>query len=317
MMTTKIPVGISGCVLGNKVRFDGGHKSNRFILDTLSEFFDFHPVCPEVEVGMGVPRPVIRLIELEGRTALVQSKNESVNYTDTMYRYAENKINTMQPKKLCGYVVASKSPTCGMQGVKVYQQGGVRKDGTGLYTAKLIEKMPWLPVEEDGRLNDPVLRENFIARVFCLYDLYQSVSDVPSPAEIIAFHSRYKFTLMAHDPLSYRALGQMVANIKDTDINEFFVQYRLGLMNALTKRASRKNATNVLMHIQGYFKPFLNPVQKKELTRLIHDYRQGVLPLLVPVTMIQHYLSQYPNAYIAQQQYLNPYPQGLKLRYGL
>ncbi|WP_073605432.1 YbgA family protein [Vibrio aerogenes] len=316
-MTKKIPVGISGCVLGKKVRFDGGHKGNRFILDTLSEFFDFHPVCPEVEIGMSVPRPAIRLIGMEGKTALVESKNESVDYTETMYRFAENKISTMQPLKLCGYVVASKSPTCGMQGVKVYQQDGVRKDGTGLYTEKLIEKMPWLPVEEDGRLNDPVLRENFISRVFCLYDLYQSVSEVPKPAEIIAFHSRYKFTLMAHDPVSYRQLGQMVAKVAEADPVTFFEQYRLGLMNALAKRASRKNATNVLMHIQGYFKPFLDPVQKEELTRLIHDYRQGVLPLLVPVTMIQHYLSQYPNAYIAQQHYLNPYPQGLKLRYGL
>jgi uncharacterized protein YbgA (DUF1722 family)/uncharacterized protein YbbK (DUF523 family) len=316
-MTEKMLIGVSGCVIGHKVRFDGGHKKNHFITETLRPFAEFIPICPEVESGMPVPRPTIRLAEKFGEPILVETKNAANDYTAQMIDFSTRKVLALQSRQLCGYIVASKSPTCGMQNVKIYHSGGVKKSGVGLYTRELMTAMPWLPVEEDGRLNDPVLRENFILRVFCLHDLYQSVGPNPTKQSIVAFHSRYKFTLMAHDPVAYRELGRMIAHLKGENMQSFFANYRFGLMNALSNRASRKNCSNVLMHFQGYFKRFLNPVQKSELTRIIHEYRLGLLPLLVPVTMIKHYLASYPNVYIAQQHYLNPYPQALKLRYGL
>ncbi|MDW6005033.1 YbgA family protein [Vibrio mangrovi] len=318
-METKIPVGVSSCVIGQRVRFDGGHKKNHFVTESLASFLEFVPVCPEIGAGMSVPRPTIRQFEQEGAIRLVETKNDAMDYTGQLSVFTDTALSELSrlQNPLCGYVVAAKSPTCGMQQVKVYHKNGVRKGGVGLYTQRLMEKMPWLPIEEDGRLNDPNLRENFILRVFCLHDLYQSVGSQPTPAKVVAFHSRYKFTLMAHDPKAYRALGQMVAMMGNEKQEDFFEQYRLGLMQALSKSASRKNCTNVLMHIQGYFKRLLGPVQKAELTRIIHEYRQGLLPILVPVTLIQHYLTMYPNPYLAQQHYLNPYPQTLKLRYGL
>lgn len=177
--------------------------------------------------------------------------------------------------------------------------------------------MPWLPIEEDGRLNDPVLRENYITRVFCLHDFYTSMGDAPSAKKIVEFHSRYKLTLMAHNPQAYRVLGRLVANVKQYPLDSFIQEYRLGLMQALAHRASRKNNTNVLMHLQGYFKRSLNKLQKAELAQVIESYRVGELPLLAPITLLKHYLALFPDAYLAQQRYLNPYPHELKLRYGL
>lgn len=317
MMDSAIKVGISACVLGEKVRFDSGHKVSNFVTKELSQFFDFVSVCPEVGMGMPVPRPTIRLVSNEERIALVETKNPDRDHTEGMLSYSEAKVDELQSEQLCGYIVCAKSPTCGMERVKVYTQHNAAKDGVGLYTQTLMNKMPWLPVEEDGRLNDPVLKENFITRVFCLHDFYTTMDGQPSPAKIIRFHSRHKLTLMAHHPESYRALGRLVASVAKSRSDEFFYQYRLGLMKALSHRASRKNNTNVLMHLQGYFKRSLTKQQKAELAAVIHDYRLGVLPLLAPLTLIKHYLSAYPDEYLVKQTFLQPYPQEMRLRYGL
>ena len=317
MESQGIRVGISSCVLGERVRFDSGHKKSRFVADELAPYFEFIAVCPEVGMGLPVPRPTIRLISDQERIALVETKDPSRDHTAGLLAYSEQKIAELQQEQLRGYIVCAKSPTCGMEKVKVYKEHGAEKEGVGLYTQKLKEAMPWLPIEEDGRLNDPVLRENFITRVFCLHDFYQSMGDKPSAGKVVDFHSRYKLSLMAHHPLSYRELGRLVANVSHYDPQEFVREYRLGLMQALSHRASRKNHTNVLMHLQGYFKRSLNPEQKSELAGLIHDYRLGTLPLLAPLTLIKHYLSMYPDAYLSKQRYLDPHPQELKLRYGL
>ncbi|SJL84405.1 YbgA family protein [Vibrio palustris] len=317
MTAQSILIGISACVLGEQVRFDGGHKRNAFVNDELASFAQFLPICPEVAIGMPIPRKAIRLIQDEERVALVETKDESQDYTDTMNQFSKDKALELTSLPLCGYVVCAKSPTCGMERVKVYRQNFAEKDGVGLYTRQLQEQLPWLPIEEDGRLHDDVLRENFVTRVFSLHDLYESLGDNPTVKDVVNFHSRYKLMLMAHHPQSYRSLGRMVANIKNYDLGEFIEEYRLGLMNALSHRASRKNNTNVLMHFQGYFKRDLSKTQKAELTQVIHDYRKGVLPLLAPVTLIKHYLTMYPDEYLSQQRYLEPYPQELKLRYGL
>ncbi|HBC3885484.1 TPA: DUF523 and DUF1722 domain-containing protein [Vibrio parahaemolyticus] len=316
-MESSIKVGISSCVLGERVRFDSGHKVSNFVTKELSSYFDFVSVCPEVGVGMPVPRPTIRLISNEERIALVETKNPDNDHTDNMLTYSANKVDELQNEQLCGYIVCAKSPTCGMERVKVYSKNNAAKEGIGLYTKTLMEKMPWLPVEEDGRLNDPVLKENFITRIYCLNDFYESMAGEPTRGKIIDFHSRYKLTLMAHHPESYRSLGRLVADVASYEIDEFYREYRLGLMTALSNRASRKNNTNVLMHLQGYFKRSLNKDEKEELATVIQDYRTGTLPLLAPLTLIKHYLNAYPDEYLQKQKFLEPHPQEMRLRYGL
>ncbi len=310
-------VGVSACVLGEKVRFDSGHKRSNFVSNELGKHFRMKAICPEVAIGLPVPRPTIRLISDEQRIKLVETKDDSKDYTDAMTRYAKSTADALSQQSLCGYIVCAKSPTCGMERVKVYKKNNAEKDGVGLYTEQLMNRMPWLPIEEDGRLNDPVLKENFITRVYCLADFYRSIGQVPSAGKVVAFHSRYKLTLMAHCPEAYRQLGQLVANIKQYPIEQFVELYRLQLMEAMRNRASRKNNTNVLMHLQGYFKRSLTGQQKAELRQVIDDYRVGLLPLLAPITLIQHYLSAYPDDYLSRQKYLDPYPRELRLRYGL
>ncbi|GAL02880.1 hypothetical protein YbgA [Photobacterium aphoticum] len=313
-----INVGISACVLGDKVRFDGGHKQNRFVIDELAQYMHFKPVCPEVGIGMPVPRPAIRLLQLpSGEERLVDTKNHEIDHTDKMIAFAEKKIS--QFDDLCGYVVCAKSPTCGMERVKLHiaNNNTVPGGAVGIYTKTLMAKMPWLPIEEDGRLNDPVLRENFVFRVFALNDFYKSVRDNLSIDAFVKFHSRYKLVLMAHSPKAYKSMGPLVANIKDWDLDEFYQVYRQQFMDAIKERASRKNKTNVLMHLQGYFKRSLTKEQKQELNALILSYKEGNQPLLVPLTMIKHYMREYPDPYLQIQTFIDPYPEELKLRYGL
>ena len=312
-----IKVGISSCVNGESVRFDGGHKSNKFASKVLAPYFTYVPICPEVGSGMSVPRPTIRLITNEQRIALVDSKDSSLDYTDSMIEFSQKTVNRLKETDMCGYIVCANSPSCGMERVKVYSKNSATKNGVGLYTQILMKEMPWLPVEEDGRLSDPVLKENFITRVFCLHDLYQSMDGEPTAGKIVAFHSRYKYTLMSHSTVGYKNLGKLVAKVADYDINDFFAIYRTQLMQTMTIRASRKNNTNVLMHLQGYFKKELASPQKIELAQIIQDYNQGLLPLLSPITLIKHHLGIHSNEYLAKQSFLNPYPQELRLRYGL
>ncbi|WP_315903268.1 DUF523 and DUF1722 domain-containing protein [Photobacterium sp. TY1-4] len=313
-----IPVGISACVLGEKVRFDGGHKQNRFVVDELAKYIDFKPVCPEVGIGMPIPRPAIQLLQLsDGRERLVASKDKSTDYTESMTAFADQHIPAFDA--LCGYIVCAKSPTCGMERVKLYVTNGNTVPGgsVGVYTRTLMARMPWLPVEEDGRLQDPVLRENFVFRVFALNDFYHCLREQRTCRAFIEFHSRYKLVLMAHSPAAYKALGRMVASIKDWDLDEFYFEYRQQFMDAIRHRASRSNKTNVLMHLQGYFKRSLTKGQKQELSELIMSYREGHQPILAPLALIRHYLKEYPDPYLQLQTFLNPYPEELKLRYGL
>ncbi|EOD81193.1 putative protein YbgA [Grimontia indica] len=317
-----IKLGVSACVIGDQVRFDSGHKRSHFVASELEPFVEFVPVCPEVGIGLPVPRPTIRLLD-RGEpigVRLVETKDADADHTAKMVDFSKKKAEHLAGMELCGYVVCAKSPTCGMERVKVYRENGYvasEKIGVGLYTQQLIERMPWLPIEEDGRLNDPVLRENFVFRIFALRDFYDSMADGLSRRAIVEFHSRYKLVLMAHSPSAYKELGKFVADIANHDINDFYAEYRTRFMQAITQRATRKNNTNVLMHLQGYFKRALDKQQKAELADLIHAYRRGTMPLLAPLTLINHHLNQNPDPYLAQQSYLNPYPDSLRLRYGL
>ncbi|PCE65582.1 DUF523 and DUF1722 domain-containing protein [Salinivibrio sp. YCSC6] len=315
------PVGVSACVIGEKVRFDSGHKRSPFVTKELAPYVNFVPVCPEVAIGLPVPRPTIRLLDKGnvGNIRLVETKDASKDHTERMVAFSERKADELAHKALRGYIVCAKSPTCGMERVKVYRENGYTSDisGVGLYTQALMDRMPWLPIEEDGRLNDPILRENFVFRLFALDDLYRSVESGVTRKALVAFHSRYKLVLMAHSPERYRELGRFMANIAEYDIDDFFHQYRTQFMQSLAIRATRKKHTNVLMHLQGYFKNNLDKSQKAELTHLIHAYRQGTMPLLAPLTLIAHHLHNHPDDYLASQAYLKPYPDALRLRYGL
>lgn len=317
-MSEKIPVGISACLLGEKVRFDGGHKRLAFAVEELSPWVQFEAVCPEMAIGLPVPRPALRLVkEAEGAMSLRFSDRREGDLTGEMKAYAEKRISHFD--HLCGYIVCAKSPSCGMERVRVYDadSNNNRKAGRGIYTDVLMQTYPWLPVEEDGRLYDPLIRENFVERIYALHELNGVRERGLTRGDLIAYHSRYKLLLLAHSQPKYRELGRFVANLHEwASLEAWFNEYRLRLMDLLSHQATRRNHTNVLMHVQGYFRNQLNTRQREELSSLIDRYRQGTQPLLAPVTLLKHYMAEFPDAYLSGQRYFDPWPEVLRLRYG-
>lgn len=317
-MSDKIPVGVSACVLGEQVRFDGGHKRLVFAVDELATWVRFEPVCPEMGIGLPVPRPALRLVKNdEGTVSLRFSDKREGDLTAEMEAFSHQRIRHFE--HLCGYIVCAKSPSCGMERVRVYDAEGKnnRKAGRGIYTRVLMETFPWLPVEEDGRLHDPLIRENFVERIYALHELNSLRDAGLTRGELIAYHSRYKLLLLAHSQPKYRELGRFVAAVNEWEsLDAYFVEYRQRLMALMSMPTSRRNHTNVLMHVQGYFRKQLNSRQRQELAALIDRYRQGLQPLLAPVTLIKHYMAEYPDPYLAGQRYFDPWPEELRLRYG-
>ncbi len=309
-----IPVGISSCLLGQTVRFDGGHKRAEFCERELSRYFAFVPVCPEMAIGLGVPRPAIRLVQ-RADGVHVESSDGSRDVTTPLLSFAEQKSRELS--HLCGYIFCAKSPSCGMERVRLYGEAGGAKVGVGMYARVLMQRLPLLPVEEDGRLNDPHLRENFVQRVYAYHDWQQLLAGGLDRGKLIAFHSRYKYLLLAHHPAAYKEMGRYLATMSELPLEHVAQRYSAALMAALKVQATRKNHTNVLQHLQGYFKKQLTSRQKAELQETIDKYRRGLLPLLVPMTLLRHYLREYPNGYLQQQVYFCPYPEELALRYGL
>lgn len=307
----KIPVGISSCLLGEPVRFDGGHKHNAYVVKTLGQYFDFIPFCPEVEVGLGVPRPALRLIDQQGEIRCVVSKDATQDVTDKLVSCADQQHSWQQT--LCGYILKKDSPSCGMERVRVYHDEQPQKRGIGLYAQRMAENFPYLPLEEEGRLGDPLLRENFIQRVFILQRWRRLLSGEINGGAITRFHARHKLILMSHDQTRYRALGRMVAEISQWQIVQFCDRYLAELMSILKLPATRKNHVNVLQHIQGYLKRDLDREDKRELSETIEQYRQGLLPLIVPITLLRHHFRKCPNDYIDQSYYMNPHPTELML----
>lgn len=317
-MSEKIPVGISACLLGDNVRFDGGHKRCAFATDELAPYMRYVPACPEMAIGLPTPRPALRLTEMaDGEVELCFSNGQGAPVTEEMQDYSAQRIASLH--HLCGYIVCAKSPSCGMERVRVYQpdNNNNRKAGTGIFTRELMTQMPWLPVEEDGRLHDPVLRENFVERVYTLHEFNEMWRSGLSRGKLIAFHSRYKLSLLAHSQPEYREMGRFVAAIESwSSLEEYAFEYRQRLMDLLKHQATRGNHTNVLSHVQGYFRPQLTSKQRQELASLIDHYRQGLQPLLAPITLLKHYMAEFPDPYLAQQRYFEPYPEALRLRYG-
>ena len=314
--THTIRIGVSSCLLGQKVRFDGGHKRNVFMLNNLSSYFEFVPYCPEVAIGMGVPRPPIRLVRREDGVHAVGIQDPTMDKTDALRDYAFEVSGQLQA--VSGYILKKDSPSCGMERVRVFDHNNVpAKTGSGIYAETLMQCHPDLPFEEEGRLMDPVLRENFIERVFIYYRWQQLLRDGLSPSALVEFHSRHKFNVLAHDEPAYRRLGRLVADAGKEHLHSLASSYIDILMQALKKPATRKRHTNVLMHVMGYLKESLDGDDKQELLDVLDKYRQGRVPLIVPITLLKHHLRRNPHPYIEQQYYMHPYPEELMLRNSL
>ncbi|WP_028631679.1 YbgA family protein [Pseudomonas parafulva] len=308
-------IAISACLTGHSVRYNGGHKASDLCRTQLEEHFEWTPVCPEVAIGLGVPRDPIRLVGNPDHPEVVGTRNPGMDLTGPLRTYGEQMANELDD--ICGYIFMQKSPSCGLERVKVYQDNGhpAFHSGRGAYAQAFCERRPDLPVEEEGRLHDPVLRENFISRVYAYADWQRVLAEGLNRGALVNFHSRYKYLLMANNPQAYRTLGRMLGTLsKDDDPLVVGPQYFSELMQALRRCASRGTHSNVLQHLSGYFKDALTPSDKSELQELIGQYQQGVVPLVVPLTLLKHHLRNHPDPYLQQQAYLQPHPESLGLR---
>ncbi|MDX1634679.1 MAG: DUF523 and DUF1722 domain-containing protein [Marinobacter sp.] len=308
-----IPVGISACLLGKEVRHDGGHKHSRFCTKVLSHHFDFQPVCPELEAGLGVPRPAIHIRRFGDDLKLIESKGDT-DHTPAMQAAIDRLLPELS--QLRGYILMAKSPSCGMERIKIHsEQGQVQdRDGRGLFAAALMKRYPLMPVEEEGRLNDPLLRENFIERVFVYDDWLRLEAEGLDRQGLIAFHTRHKFQLMAHCEKTYRELGRLLADLKAAPLSQIAERYIQDLMAAMTKRISRGSHMNVMQHLLGYLSERLPQADRTTLVEQIEAYHRGEVPLVVPMTLLKMAQRREPVDYLAVQDYLTPYPDELGLR---
>jgi uncharacterized protein YbgA (DUF1722 family)/uncharacterized protein YbbK (DUF523 family) len=312
-MMWKPLVGISTCLLGEKVRYDGGHKLDHYLHDVLGRHVDFVPVCPEVECGMGIPREAVRLLSVDGEVRLVTLRTRK-DMTGMMKSWMGNRLDELAALPLCGFIFKARSPSSGLRRVKVYTDKGVRSDGVGMFANGFLERFPLVPVEDDGRLNDDWLRENFIERIFIMHRWHELIDGGKSLNRILDFHARHKYLIMAHDPKAQKELGMMLAQAKGKPPDEVYERYLLLLSPAIQKIATTRKSTNVLLHMMGYFKKDLDADEKSELRETIDKYHAGLVPLLVPITLINHYVRKYRSDYLEQQVYLNPHPLELMLR---
>ncbi|MCB1735119.1 MAG: DUF1722 domain-containing protein [Gammaproteobacteria bacterium] len=311
-----IRIGISACLLGERVRYDGGHKHDHYITGTLGDYFEFVPVCPEAAIGLGIPRPTIRLVGEAEAPRVLGVRDARLDVTEKLIAFGKE----MAPKlhDLRGYIFKRSSPSCGMERVKLYtEQGMPNGQSVGVYAREIMQANPLLPTEEEGRLGDAGLRENFIQRVF-VYDRWLRMVDAGlSSRGLVEFHTRHKTMIRAHDEIAYRELGRLVAEAGKRDLVALAEEYVSRLMATLKKPATRTKHSNVLMHLMGYLKQQLDSADKQELIETIDEYRAGRLPLIVPIVLLRHHFRRHPNEYVADQYYLDPHPRELMLRNAL
>ena len=313
-MEHHIKIGVSTCLLGENVRYDGGHKRDRYLTDVLGAFFDYVPVCPEVECGLPVPRESMRLTGDPEAPRLTTNRTQK-DLTEQMESWAYPKVAELEAENLCGFIFKSNSPSSGMERVKVYSDSGMpEKTGVGIFARIFMEHFPDLPCEEEGRLHDAVLRENFIERVFTLHAWKESVLQTPTRQALSDFQARMKLLLMAHSPKGTSELGRIVARGKASDLSADIAEYGEKLMAVMKWPATPNTHTNALHHAMGYFKTMLSADEKVELLDIIDSFHDGVTPLIVPITLVKHYARKYQTPYLLDQAYLNPHPAELKLR---
>jgi uncharacterized protein YbgA (DUF1722 family)/uncharacterized protein YbbK (DUF523 family) len=313
-MDTRIKIGVSACLLGQPVRWNGGHKLDHFIVDTLGEYLDFVPVCPEVEAGFPTPREALRLVGDPESPRLVTSRT-NIDHTGRMSEWAERRVRELEREDLCGFIFKSDSPSSGLLRVRVYNAKGMpEKKGVGVFARAFTRHFPRVPVEEEGRLNDPKLRETFIEQIFTLKRWREGLAGPLRAATLVDFHSRHKLLILSHSPVHAARMGKLVADARRTPIREVFAAYEQLLIDALRLKSTVAKHVNVLQHIMGYFKRQLSADEKQELLEVLDRYRREHVPLIVPVTLLNHYVRKYDQPYLRQQVYLNPHPLALKLR---
>ncbi len=313
-MEEKIKLGISACLLGEKVRYDGTSKLDPFLAVTLGKYVEYVPVCPEVEFGLGVPREPMRLAGDPCDPRLVTT-NTGRDYTEGMKRWARKRAAELESEGLCGFIFKSRSPSSGMARVKVYNEDGVPSNtGVGMFARAFMERFPLLPVEDEGRLQDPSLRENFIELVFTMKRWRNRLAAGRSRGGLVEFHTAHKLLVMSHSVEHYRRMGRLVAGAKAMRPDELYARYQEELIGAMRLKSTENKHVNVLMHILGYFKDVLAPDEKKELLEHMESYKSGHVPLIVPVTLVNHYVRKYREPYLLRQYYLHPHPIELKLR---
>ena len=313
MSDDRIRIGVSACLLGEEVRYNGGHTRARYLTDTLGQFFEYVQVCPEVEIGMGVPRPAVRLEASAGGIRMVDPAN-GVDWTAAMTTHSRRRVGIVDDEDLLGFVLKKDSPSCGAWRVRVYgESGSPSRDGRGVFAQALLDRYPLLPVEEEGRLNDPSLRENFIERVFAYRRLRAAFRPRWTAGQIVAFHTREKMMVRAHDEAGYRALGRLVAEAGRLPRAAFAAQYQELFMAAMAKKATVKKHSNVLMHILGFFKSVDDNTARTDLRVAIEDYRLGLVPRIVPLTLIRYMAERHSVTLLLEQSYLNPHPKELML----
>lgn len=306
-----ISVGISSCLLGNLVRYDGAHKYNSYIERTLGQYFKFRAFCPEVEAGLGTPRQAVQLREVEQHIRVVGVKDHSLDVTEALQQVGEKQRNWLEG--LCGYILKKDSPSCGMERVKVYKNDIPARSGVGVFANYLQTHFPTLPIEEEGRLGDPGLRENFIQRVFVRHRWQQMLEQPLTVNALMSFHSRHKLIAMSHDQNRARELGRLIADVRADNIDTLAQRYIVDLMACLKIVATRGNHVNVLQHIQGYLKQNIDSNDKQELVEIIETYRLGSVPLIVPLTLLRHHFRKQPDAFIDGSFYMTPHPAELSL----
>lgn len=314
MSKETIRIGISSCLLGQEVRFDGGHKHDTLVTETLGKFFHWVPVCPEVEIGLGTPRESLHLAGIATNPRLIAPRSGS-DHTQRMQHWANDKLEQLRQQYLHGYILKKDSPSCGMERVRVYRESGMpQRTGRGIFAAALLQGFPLLPVEEEGRLHDMAIRENFVERVFAYYRWTEFLADRPGPRHLVAYHTKQKLVLLAHNEPLYRHMGRLVARAGSYDLETLLREYGQLLMSALRTRATHRKHANVLQHLAGYLKQALDRGDKAELADCIERYRSRLIPLVVPITLLLHHFRRHPVDWVMQQTYLNPYPAELMLR---
>lgn len=313
MPNTKIKIGISSCLLGEQVRWDGNHKHDHYLTDCLGKYVEWVPVCPEMEIGMGVPRETVQLVGIENPKMLgTQSRKD---WTAKMQTYARQKIKELEKMNLFGFILKRGSPSCGMKNVVLRTEKGMPAGrGDGLFAAELLARLSTMPIEDEGRLKDAAIRENFIARVFAYKRLKDFFGAAWKAKDLVNFHTAHKYLLLAHSPKHYKMLGQLVADLKGAKLTEIEEKYSALFMEAFTYKATRRKNVNVLQHMHGYFRDVIDIRERKDLERAIEDYQQGYVPLIVPVTLIKHFVTRCDTEYLRLQIYLNPHPKELMLR---
>ncbi len=307
-------LGVSSCLLGESVRYDGGHARDGFVAETLGRWFEFVPVCPEVEIGMGTPRPAVRLVD-DRRGLRLVAPSTGEDFTERMVSFSERRVRELAELDLDGYVLKKSSPSCGLERIRVYRADmPVRRNESGLFAAALQRLWPGLPLEEEGRLNDPRLRENFIERAFCRNRWRTFVARGPTRRRLVEFHTAHKLLVRAHSEAGYQRLGRIVGGAGKSSDRELFATYELELQTALCTKSTPKKHVNVLQHALGYLKTELGPAEKRAILLAIEDYRRGLLPLILPLTLLAYEIRRHGIDYLAGQLYFDPHPKELMLR---